>query len=93
MKLKHHTSKDRNRVYLVDEDKQIGEIVYTYLNDHIIDITHTEIDSNYRGQNLGQKLIDELVSYARNHHLKAKASCPYVAKVFESSNNYNDIIA
>ena len=91
MELKHETSKQSNRFYLLDDEKEIGEITYSYISERLIDINHTEIDTNYRGQNLGQKLIDAIVNYAREHNLKAKASCPYVAKVFGRTAQYDDI--
>ena len=93
MELKHDTSNKNNRFYLLDSEKEIGEIAYSYINDDLIDIYHTEVNPNYRGQNLGQKLIEAVVGYARDNKLKAKASCPYVAKVFGKTDQYNDIKA
>ena len=93
MELKHDTSNKNKRFYLLDNGKEIGEIAYAYVNDDLIDINHTEIDPNYRGQNLGQKLIDAIVDYARENNLKATAGCPYVAKVFSKTTQYDDIKA
>jgi predicted GNAT family acetyltransferase len=93
MDLKHEESKNRNRFYLLDNNKEIGEIAYTYVNEALIDINHTEVNPNYRGQNLSQKLIEAVVGYARENKLKATASCPYVAKVFGKTDQYDDIKA
>ena len=91
MELKHEISKKSTRFYLLDDEKEIGEIAYAHVNDGRIDIHHTEIDPNYRGQNLGQQLIDAIADYARENNLKATVSCPYVAKVFGKTTQYDDI--
>ncbi|WP_317167404.1 GNAT family N-acetyltransferase [Winogradskyella costae] len=91
MELKHKESK--NSFYLLDHDKEIGEITYAYVSEGLIDLNHTYIDSNYRGQNLGLQLIDAVADYARENNLKVKASCPYVVKVFGETDQYNDIKA
>ena len=93
MELIHEESKNEDRFYLLDDDKEIGEIVYAYVNEALIDINHTEVDPNYRGQNLGQKLIEAVANYSRENKLKATASCPYVAKVFGKTDQYDDIKA
>lgn len=89
MELKHEESK--NRFYLRDNEKEIGEITYANIKEGLIDINHTLIDVNYRGQDLGLKLIEAVADYARENKLKAKASCPYVAKVFGETTEYDDI--
>ncbi|EPR70780.1 putative acetyltransferase [Winogradskyella psychrotolerans RS-3] len=91
MELKYEESK--NRFYLLDNDKEIGEITYANVKDGLIDINHTEIDVNYRGQDLGLQLIEAIADYARENKLKARASCPYVAKVFGETDKYDDIKA
>ena len=91
MEIKHDKSKIKNRFQLLDNDKVVGEINYAYVKDLIIDINHTEVDNAYRGQNLGQKLIEAVADYARKNKLKVTASCPYVGKVFEKTNHYDDI--
>ncbi|MBU2921266.1 N-acetyltransferase [Winogradskyella psychrotolerans] len=93
MELKHDTSNKNNRFYLLDNEKEIGEIAYAYVNEGLIDINHTEIDPNYRGQNLGHKLIEAVADFARENKLQATASCPYVAKVFGKTTQYDDIKA
>lgn len=91
MELKHQESETRNRFYLEDDGKEVGEMTYIYVKDHIIDLNHTEIDKSYRGQNLGQKLIEAVIDYARKNELNITASCPYAKKMIEKNDNYNDV--
>lgn len=91
MELKHKETTNRNRFYLLDEGKEVGESTYVYVKDHIIDINHTEIDINYRGQNLGEKLIEAVVNFARKKGIHVSASCPYAKKVLARTDKYDDV--
>lgn len=93
MELKHEESTSLNRFYLVENDKVVGEMIYTFAKDHVIDINHTEIDSAYRGQSLGQQLIDAVIDYIKSNNLKAMASCPYAEKMLRRHDSYDDIKA
>lgn len=93
MELKQEELKETNRFYLLDEGKEVGEITYVYSKDQIIDLNHTEVDGTYRGQNLGQKLIDAAADFARKNNLKIVASCPYVNKVLGRTADYDDVKA
>lgn len=93
MELKHEESKTRNRFYYIDDGKEVGELTYVYSKDHIIDLDHTEINKAYRGQNLGQQLIEAAVAYMRSNNLTATASCPYAKKILDRNEDYNDIKA
>ncbi|MDN3493271.1 GNAT family N-acetyltransferase [Winogradskyella bathintestinalis] len=93
MELKHEETTTRNRFYLVDKDMEVGEITYAYMKDHIIDINHTEIHEKYRGQDLGEKLVEATVNFARKKEVKITASCPYAKKVLDKADKYNDVIA
>ncbi|MBF8149984.1 N-acetyltransferase [Winogradskyella sp. F6397] len=91
MELKHIESKSENKFYLLDGDKEIGEMTYVYTEDQTIDLNHTEIDSAYRGQSLGQKLINAAIDFLIKNNLKATASCPYAKKMLERSEQYSAV--
>lgn len=93
MELKHEETTNRNRFYLLDEEKEVGEITYVYVKDHILNINHTEINDNFRGQGLGEKLIDAVVDFARKKEIHVSASCTYAKKVLEETNKYDDVKA
>lgn len=91
MELKHEASKAKNRFYLLDEGKVVGEMTYVYIKDDRIDINHTEIDTAYRGQNLGLKLIEAAIDFMIENKFKVTASCPYAKKMLERNDRYKDV--
>lgn len=84
---------EKGRFYLEDDNnKMIAEITYEYLNDHVIDVDHTFVDSSLRGQGIARKLVDEVVLMARKDNLKIKPTCPYVVRVFENDTTIDDVL-
>lgn len=77
---------------VVHEGKQVGRIVWSLQNDIMI-MNGTFLDDSLRGQNMGQKLLDEAANYARAHQYKMQAVCPYVVKQFDRSDAYDDVKA
>lgn len=93
MEVKHDKSKLKNRFLLLKDGVEIGEMTYVFVKDNIIDINHTLIDEQYRGNDCGLKLVAAAVDYMRKENITARASCPYVKKVFKETTAYADVIA
>lgn len=70
--------------------EQVGRIVWQ-LDDNVMIMNGTYVDDSLRGQNMGEQLLDEAAKYAREHHYKMKAVCPYVVKKFNTSDKYSDL--
>ncbi|MER2107524.1 MAG: GNAT family N-acetyltransferase [Solibacillus sp.] len=51
----------------------------------------TVVDPSLRGQDYGTKLLDEAAEYARIHHYKMEAICPFIVKKFEKTTAYDDL--
>ncbi|MGX7030629.1 GNAT family N-acetyltransferase [Vagococcus zengguangii] len=76
---------------LYDNHQEIGKLTFVPHNEQVIDANHTFIIPEYRGQDLGLRLVEALTDYARHEHLQVLPSCPYVAKVFSAEEHYHDI--
>lgn len=72
--------------------EQVGRIVWD-LQQNVMMMNGTFVDESLRGQNMGEQLLDEAAKYAREHHYKMKAVCPYVVKKFNTSDRYTDVEA
>ena len=92
MEVKHEDLEVKKRFYLLVNEKEIGEMTYKFINDNVIDINHTYINQNYRGKDLGLKLVKAAADYMRKNNIKAIPSCPYVEKVFKENSQYTDLI-
>ena len=65
-----------------DSDKKVGECDFDEVDD-IWNITHTEVDSDYQGQGIARKLVENVIENSRKFHKKIKATCSYARKIIE----------
>lgn len=91
-KIKYTLNEKESRSEVYDGDKLIGKCDYKIEADKL-DIYHTEVDPAYGGRGLAGKLVDLVVTYARDENLKIIPSCPYVAKKFDKDESYKDVDA
>ncbi len=92
-KFKQLENDNVGKFILYNDQIEIGEIHYKRKNQNTIIATHTEVEKKYRGNGHGLELIDKLVDFARNNHLKVIPVCSYVKETFERNTNYRDIKA
>jgi len=71
---------EKNRSAAYDGEKCIGQCVYT-IHDSIWTIVHTEVESNYGGQGIALKLVNQVIQEARNQNVKVDATCSYAKKI------------
>lgn len=81
-----------NKIYLTDDNgKEVAVITYFYQEEDVIAVDYTFVDESLRGQGIARELVEEVVSFARKNNLKIVPLCPYVVKVFERGNEYEDV--
>lgn len=86
------TLQDQTLLMLKD-GKTIGKVDFHNDTEDILDVYHIEANPEFRGQNLGQKLLDEICSIARDNHQKIIPSCPYAQKMLKRyPERYGDVI-
>ncbi|WP_041668871.1 GNAT family N-acetyltransferase [Acetobacterium woodii] len=85
-----HESK--NKFYIgVNEDEPIGLLNYHIEKDNLV-IEHVYVTKALRGQELGVKLVERAVTYARENKLKIISNCSYADKVLTENNVYQDVL-
>lgn len=75
-----------------DANEQVGKIVWK-LGNGVMLMNGTLVDPSLRGQNVGEKLLNDAADFARKHGYKMLAVCPYVVKKFAESAAYDDVKA
>lgn len=75
---------------VLNEGTQVGHIVWKLQNNVMI-MNGTFLDESLRGKDYGQQLLDQAANFARENDYKMQAVCPYVVKMFERSNMYDDV--
>ncbi|MEO8772896.1 MAG: GNAT family N-acetyltransferase [Gelidibacter sp.] len=93
MEVKHKDNGKEGSFYVKLDGKKEAEMTYFYKDQDTIDIDHTEVNESLQGQGVGNKLIEEAVTFMRTKNLKAVTSCSYAKSVFEKKQaEYQDVI-
>ncbi len=81
--------------YLVlqNDEQPVGRVDFQPGAHGAIDVYHIGVDPSMRGQNLGQKLLDEICRIAREKDQTIIPTCPYAQKMLERHpERYSDVI-
>jgi len=82
---------EKNRFYFESSSHElIAEINFTE-NDNDLIINRTFVNPNYRGQQLAQQLLKELVENAKLNHKKIVPLCSFVQREFEKNTSYQKL--
>ncbi|WP_099975157.1 MULTISPECIES: GNAT family N-acetyltransferase [Lactobacillaceae] len=83
---------DELRYFFEDDGELIGEIDFTYVNDHTISINHTVVDPAYRGQGLAMQLLDKVIQFSRENDLKIIPICPFAKRKIKEDPELHDVL-
>lgn len=75
-------------VVLFDQDVRVGEIQYRFFDDTTIDVYHTFVNPQYRGQGIAGKLLNQLMTIVEENQYQVIPSCSYVAKAFSQNPDF-----
>ena len=93
MKIQRTDSDNEGKFYIEENGKNIALMTYKKLSDGVIMIDHTEVDSNHRGEKIGEDLVAEGVKYARENNLKIAPTCPFAKAEFDKHDEYRDVLS
>src|SRR5699024_12300638 len=78
-----------NKFYIGENEAEpIAEITFKEKDANTIIVDHTYVSDTLRGQGVAGKLVDKIVSYAREQGVKIEPTCPYVKGKMEKSDVY-----
>lgn len=83
---------EAERIYAQDETGKLMAEVTFPVKDGVANITHTFVDDSLREQGVATQLLEAAVQSIREQKLKAKLSCPYAIKWFESHSEHFDLL-
>ncbi|MDQ0196348.1 GNAT family N-acetyltransferase [Paenibacillus wynnii] len=82
-----------NKRFLIrDQGSIAAEMTYVTSTPKLYIIDHTLVDKAYRGQGLGDNLLNAIVSYARENSIKIVPLCPFAKGRFELHPEYEDVL-
>lgn len=81
----------RGEIQLFSDDKKAGKMDISVISDKLT-VYHTEVSEEFEGRGFAKILLEKLVGYAREHHLKIVPLCPYVHAQFKRRpDEYSDV--
>lgn len=82
-----------NKRFLIQDNGGIAAVMtYVISSPELYIIDHTFVENAYRGQGLGDKLIEAMVEYARENDIKILPLCPFAKGRFERISEYADVL-
>lgn len=93
MDIQRKETEDKGEFFIENNDRQIALMTYKKTGDGVITIDHTEVDSNHRGEGLGEDLVAAGVKYARENDLKIIPTCVFAKKLIDLKPEFQDVLA
>jgi len=75
-----------------DEEIEAGRISYTFAGETRMILDHTEVNDAYRGQNIGKRILMQIVEFARENKIKIIPLCPFAKSVFNRVEEIRDVL-
>lgn len=89
----HKTTDHKGAFEATDaQGNHAGEMTYTSPDQNTLIIDHTGVEDAYNGQGVGMELLEALVAYAREQHLKVIPLCPYAKSRFDKYASLRDVL-
>ena len=93
MEILNKNVENRGKFYILDNGTEVAKMTYVSAGDTKFIIDHTEVSESYKGQNLGLKLVEAAVNYARTNNLKIIPLCPFARSVFDKRPDFGDVLS
>lgn len=74
------------------DGKEAGRMTYSWAGENRIIVDHTEVNPDFSGQGVGQKLIENVLAYARENNLKIIPLCPFAKAQFDRHPDWHDVL-
>ena len=92
MDIQHKDGNSKGSFFIEEDGEVKAEITYSKAGDTKIIIDHTEVSDELRGENIGKRLVEYTVNYARKNGLKVIPLCPFAKSVIERDDSLQDVL-
>jgi predicted GNAT family acetyltransferase len=89
--IKHKQDASKGMFYMEDEKGIVSELDYTLRDNDIMSADSTKTRESLQGNGLASKILDHVVSYARENNIKIDPVCPFVEAKFDETESYQDV--
>lgn len=92
MDIQHKEGESKGSFYIEAGGEVAAEITYSKAGDNKIIIDHTEVSEEFRGEDIGQTLVEHAVGYARENKITVIPLCPFAKSVIERDESLQDVL-
>ncbi len=92
MDIQHKSGETKGEFYIQKDGKTKAKITYSKLGSTQIIIDHTEVSDDLRGGDVGRKLVEHAISYARKKELKVIPLCPFANSIIQRDPSLQDVL-
>jgi predicted GNAT family acetyltransferase len=72
------------QVFYANLGGSVAELAYSIPSDDTINMMHTYVPEEYRGNGIGEKLVEKALAYAKENNYRVIPSCSFVARYVHS---------
>lgn len=91
-KIEREDDGKKGRFVVYYDDKEAGEMTYTWAGEKRFIIDHTEVNEEFGGKGLAKELVMAGVEFARQENVKIIPLCPYAKARFERDKEIRDVL-
>jgi predicted GNAT family acetyltransferase len=91
MKILQKNTTTRGMFYVEQDSKIIAAMTYSWMDETLMVIEHTEVGPELKGKNAGKQMLSAAVEYARKNNIKILPICPFAKSVFDKVEAYADV--
>lgn len=92
MKIQREEHGKKGAFFIEENGEWVAELTYYREGMRKMVVDHTAVASRLKGKGVAKALVQSAVKFARKNNLLIKPTCPFVKKVLESSEEYEDVL-
>ena len=79
------------RIYAICNGQKIGNIFFVKIGNDKIMISESEINPEYKNQDIELYMVQEIIKIARQSKRKIISICPYISQIFTKHPEFDDV--
>lgn len=79
-------------MHAMDDGKVAGKMTYSWAGDDRIIIDHTEVETAYRGKDVGKAMVRAVAEHARSKGVKVVPVCRFAKAIFQKEQELSDVL-
>tara|TARA_B100000795_G_scaffold249412_1_gene216927 strand:- start:2373 stop:2651 length:279 start_codon:yes stop_codon:yes gene_type:complete len=92
MEIKQHNTEEKGVFKASENNIEAGMMTYTWVGTDRFIIDHTEVKPEFKGKNVGNKLVMAAVEFARKMNVSIIPLCSFAKSVFDKTKDIRDVL-